>query len=158
MPGASAAAILSSTNFGNAPFTLCVRRNDKLTFDSNKADAFMVGAPVFLGTYLLGANFDYRLTFLLFCIPLLLELKDSAPQPVRRIAWGALGCGVLAMWTFYIDAAFGGAGKGLRIAFFLTQAAKWGLVVLLAYLFAAVAIERFGPLRKWFPTDGGKSV
>ena len=38
---------------------------------------FILGASIFCGTFILGANFDYRLIFLLFTFPYLIELKKN---------------------------------------------------------------------------------
>ena len=38
---------------------------------------FILGSSIFCGTFVLGANFDYRLIFLLFTFPYLLELKEN---------------------------------------------------------------------------------
>jgi len=38
---------------------------------------FILGSSIFCGTFVLGANFDYRLIFLLFTFPYLLELKKN---------------------------------------------------------------------------------
>ncbi len=41
-------------------------------------DAFRIGAGIFIGCFILGNNYDYRLIFLIFCIPQVLEwLKDD---------------------------------------------------------------------------------
>jgi len=38
---------------------------------------FNIGAFIFLGTFLLGSNWDYRLIFLVFCIPYVLALQSE---------------------------------------------------------------------------------
>ena len=38
---------------------------------------FILGGSIFCGTFILGANFDYRLIFLLFTFPYLIKLKES---------------------------------------------------------------------------------
>jgi hypothetical protein len=45
-----------------------------------KKDFFIAGASIFLGSFILGNNFEYRLVFLLFCLPLLFhywEIKKN---------------------------------------------------------------------------------
>ena len=45
--------------------------------ESNNYLFFILGASIFCGTFALGANWDYRLIFLLFTFPYLLELKKN---------------------------------------------------------------------------------
>tara|TARA_B100000579_G_C22828232_1_gene854446 strand:- start:1052 stop:1657 length:606 start_codon:yes stop_codon:yes gene_type:complete len=40
-------------------------------------EMFLGGGGIFVSTFLLGSNHDYRLIFLLFCIPLILNLKNK---------------------------------------------------------------------------------
>lgn len=47
------------------------QRNSEMSIDDN-IDAFRIGASVYLGTFLLGNNFDHRLIFLIFTIPQIL--------------------------------------------------------------------------------------
>ena len=50
----------------------------KKNLDNNNNYLFFIaGSTIFCGTFLLGSNFDYRLIFLLFTIPYLLDLRKS---------------------------------------------------------------------------------
>lgn len=40
-------------------------------------DLFLVGASIYIGTFLLISNFDYRLIFLAFCIPYITKIKRN---------------------------------------------------------------------------------
>ncbi len=88
-------------------------------------DGFRVGAAIYLGTFFLGNNWDYRLMFLIFAVP---QLVAWAGEPGRRIpAIGALitllfSCWTLAVWKI---------GLVLAIA---DEIANWLLFVLLLYL------------------------
>jgi hypothetical protein len=42
---------------------------------SGEEKLFLVGSCVYIGTFILSSNWDYRLIFLLFCVPLVLKLK-----------------------------------------------------------------------------------
>ena len=42
-----------------------------------RTDLFVSGAVIFSGTYLLTSNWDYRLIFLLFCIPYILSIQNK---------------------------------------------------------------------------------
>jgi hypothetical protein len=60
-------------------------------------DFFLVGALVFCGAFLVGRNWDYRLCFLLMCLPQAVAWAQAAAT--RRfgiwMAWGT----VIALWT-----------------------------------------------------------
>jgi hypothetical protein len=68
-------------------------------FDEVRLDAFWAGAAVYIGTYVFGSNFDYRLVFLLLCVPQLCwwSRATTAPAPVPwpEVALAAL---VVTMW------------------------------------------------------------
>ena len=44
---------------------------------SHNYSFFILGASIFCGTFVLGANFDYRLIFLLFTFPYLIDLQED---------------------------------------------------------------------------------
>lgn len=95
---------------------------------------FLAGAAIYLGTFVLAANFDYRLIFLALCIPLLATL----PQPrLRRVALAAL---LLAMNESLLRAAFGPFG------FLLNLAAELLVFVLLCGVLGRLLRERLGAL------------
>lgn len=37
---------------------------------------FLIGACIYLGSFILASNYDYRLIFLFFCVPLVVKLED----------------------------------------------------------------------------------
>lgn len=61
-------------------------------------DAFRLGAAIYLGTYLLGGNFDYRMVFLLFTIPQLWSWRAGAGRRPGRCATVMLAAALLALW------------------------------------------------------------
>jgi len=65
--------------------------------DGRRLDAFWAGAAIYLGTYVFGNNFDYRLVFLLLCIPQLCAWarNGSSPAPWPAAALGAL---LVTLW------------------------------------------------------------
>jgi len=83
-----------------------------------RLDAFWAGAGVYLGTYVFGNNFDYRLAFLLLCMPQLCTWirHGGAPAPWPAAALAAL---LVTLWlssaqpplpfglqTWYVNLAF----------------------------------------------------
>jgi len=69
---------------------LIARRHDTAPRSELRLDAFWAGAAVYAGTYLFGNNFDYRLVFLILCVPQLCtwarEGGSPAPWPAAAIA------------------------------------------------------------------------
>ncbi|MBS0524093.1 MAG: hypothetical protein JSS04_10700 [Proteobacteria bacterium] len=81
---------------------------------------FYAGAFVFLGTFVLGSNWDYRLAFLLFCVPLLVTLESAVfRRTLLAILLVSLNHSALGTW-------FGLAGYAVN------ELAKAGLFVLMA--------------------------
>jgi hypothetical protein len=90
---------------------------------------FYAGAAVFLGTFVLGSNWDYRLSFLLFCVPLLATLERAA---LRR---ALLVCLVLALNHSALGALGGIAGT------LVNELAKAALFVALAAVTTVVVAQ-----------------
>lgn len=66
--------------------------------DQGHIDAFRIGAGVYLGTFALGTNFDYRLIFLLFCAPQLLSWARRKKN-FSSLAFGILTLIVISLWS-----------------------------------------------------------
>ena len=68
-----------------AIYSLCLiligyYKSNKINLDTGFDKDFIIGASIFVGTYIIGSNADYRLIFLLFTIPLILNLKNRTIQ------------------------------------------------------------------------------
>ena len=68
-----------------AIYSLCLiligyYKSNKINLESDFDKDFIIGASIFVGTYIIGSNADYRLIFLLFTIPLILNLKNRSIQ------------------------------------------------------------------------------
>ena len=69
-------------------------------------ESFRIGASIYIGTFLLGNNYDYRLIFLLFTIPQLISWikKDENIGLSCCALFGIIGTTWLSKWSFfYID-------------------------------------------------------
>jgi MFS family permease len=98
---------------------------------------FYAGAFVFLGTFVLGSNWDYRLTFLLFCVPLLATLKSAVfRRTLLIVLLVSLNHSALGTW-------FGLAGYAVN------ELAKGMLFVLLAAVTTMVLVQDDVVLRLW---------
>lgn len=73
------------------------RRPDEDEGYELRRDAFWAGAGVYVGTYVLESNFDYRLAFLLLCIPQLCAWARRGGSPVPWPA-AALVALVVTLW------------------------------------------------------------
>jgi hypothetical protein len=71
--------------------------------DQRTLDAFRVGSGVYVGTFLLGSNFDYRLVFLLFVIPQLALWANSRFNSIAKVAQWAVLAIVFSLWRFILD-------------------------------------------------------
>jgi hypothetical protein len=88
------AAIVAINSFCN--------RHEFCSVDNSVAGtAFLFGAGIYCGTYLLGTNFIYRLMFLLLCLPQLLDWqvrKRDAAAVAGMIEQGLFGIVLGALW------------------------------------------------------------
>lgn len=103
--------------------------------------AFRMGASIYVGTFLLGNNWDYRLAFLVLVIPQLLEWSRSLNQKYRYIALASL-FGVLAScWHFMIwfSPFFNFFEGSKELWFVFDEFLNWMLVAGFAYLLLASA-------------------
>jgi hypothetical protein len=97
--------------------------------DHRFIDGFRLGAVIYLGTFIEGNSFNYRLVFLLFCIPQLMTWMNS--QARNRI-WSRItfitlisSCwGMLLLRVLPVD-----------LAFWLDELTNWILFTGLLYLF-----------------------
>jgi hypothetical protein len=99
--------------------------------------AFRLGAMIYVGTFLIGNNWDYRLIFLLFVVPQLVEWAIDSPS--RKHARWTIVSLVIACWYLIGLSIFSLVSNGGSIAYLLDQLAKWGLFAGLCYFFFASA-------------------
>jgi len=107
-----------------------------LVFAERELFAFRMGAGIYLGTFALGSNVDYRTLFLIFCLPLLFRLRREA-DPIKTWAKAALFF-ILGYvnWNFFSDES-----TDPHVA--LKQALAWGLVYSLISVLAVTFFRRY---------------
>ena len=97
------------------------------------------GASIYAGSYVFGSNFDYRLAFLVLCVPQLSvwARPSSSPLPGARAALGAL---VLTLWlsSDRPPLPFGLQSWYTGLSFPPEEILNW---LLFAWLVAAVAVS-----------------
>ncbi len=118
---------------------LGLRSRGKLeTKDLRNLRAFWIGAGIYAGTFFIGNNWDYRLIFLLFTLPLLGEWAAKENWGERWVVIATLVFMFLSLWYFVIRGAMGQIlPLGKYISALLDEGAKWSLFAALIYLFAA---------------------
>ena len=102
---------------------------DKTALGERELFAFRLGAGVYLGSFLLGTNHDYRAVVLLFCLPLLLHFLE------KRIATAWTRTTLLLIlvdvnWLYF-------ATEKAWCVFLVKQAVAWALAVCLTALTVA---------------------
>jgi len=138
-----------------------MRNGESMTTSSERnLAAFRMGASIYIGTFLLGNNWDYRLAFLVLVIPQLLEWSRSLIQKYRYIALASL-FGVLAScWHFVIwySPFFNFFQGSKELWFVFDEFLNWMLVPGFAYLLLASAPDWLeGGLQSMLNSPGDKS-
>ena len=114
------------------------RRSPSVASERNLA-AFRMGASIYVGTFLLGNNWDYRLAFLILVLPQLLEWARTSDGNYRYVALVNLMAILASCWHFVFWYSpflnfFDGSQEGW---FVIDEFLNWMLVPGLAYLLVA---------------------
>jgi hypothetical protein len=127
-----------------AVIMLCVllpvrpRESQDAAADELHIDAFRMGASIYVGTYLFGSNFDYRLMFLLFTIPQLMQWASHSDSRLRRVARITFACAMYSLWSVFLSRLLN-AISATWVQLLLDALAKAVLVGGLTYLFVLSA-------------------
>lgn len=82
-----------------------IRRRGEFQYtDLRNLRAFWMGAGIYVGTFFIGNNWDYRLMFLLFTLP---QLADWATQRIGRstpVLWVTVSALFLSLWYLVLKA------------------------------------------------------
>jgi hypothetical protein len=105
--------------------------------------ALRVGAAVYLGTFLLGSNFDYRLLFLVFVAPALGVWASCDSRAARWLAGATLGAASLCVWRPLWSRLIELAPHGEPAARALDELVCWGCWALLSLVLAATLRAEF---------------
>ncbi len=105
--------------------------------DIRNLRAFWIGAGIYIGTFLLGNNWDYRLIFLLFTLPQLGDWAMAKNRITANIARVTLVLLFLSCWYLVINAMMARSMLfGTYVSDLLDEAINWSLFAGLIYLFA----------------------
>jgi hypothetical protein len=101
--------------------------SDKIDGDSTSGalDGFRTGSAIYVGTFLLGNNWDYRLMFLLFTIPQLLVWTSHLNPRIRWVSRLTLGAIYICLWSLELENVMVDIPFGGRIGFVLRESCKW---------------------------------
>jgi hypothetical protein len=80
------------------------QRETPVIEDQRNLDAFRIGAAIYVGTFVLGNNWDYRLVFLLFIIPQLMSWIRATSGRIRNLSIAALTFCYVSCWYLFVDA------------------------------------------------------
>ena len=117
---------------------IAITRHEPLASASTRnLAAFRMGASIYIGTFLLGNNWDYRLAFLIFVVPQLLEwTRSSYSRHYRLISTSVFVMVFASCWHFVVW--FAPSLVSVReVLFVLDEVMNWMLVAGFSYLIAA---------------------
>ncbi|MBL7644805.1 MAG: hypothetical protein JNK74_01320 [Candidatus Hydrogenedentes bacterium] len=98
--------------------------------------AFRAGSAIYLGSFFLTSNWDYRLMFLLMTIPTLSGWARNRDRLAGRIAVIALPAILFACWSLGFRAYLFKLGAPMSVWFVADQFSKWVVFVSLLSAFA----------------------
>jgi len=101
--------------------------------------AFRMGASIYVGTFLLGNNWDYRWAFLILVVPQLLEWIRSSDGQYRNTALVSLLAILASCWhfVFWYSPSLNFFDGSQEVWFVIDEFLNWLLVPSLAYLLFA---------------------
>lgn len=97
-------------------------------------DAFRVGAAIYIGTFFLGNNWDYRLVFLIFTLPQLF-LWTKLSTSISSISTVAIISITFSHWHSIIAKLISYIPNGKYFIFILEELSNWIIFSSLVYLF-----------------------
>jgi hypothetical protein len=124
---------------------LLALRNHRVPWATSERNltAFRMGASIYVGTFLLGNNWDYRLAFLILVIPQLLEWAHSAFTEYRYAALLSMLAAIASCWHFVIwySPFLNFSDTAEEVWFVIDEILNWILVPGLTYLLVATFPE-----------------
>jgi hypothetical protein len=119
-------------------FALRNRRSPFVGSERNLT-AFRMGASIYVGTFLLGNNWDYRLAFLILVVPQVLEWTRASDSAYRSAAFVSLIAVLASCWhfVFWYSPVLNFFDGSQEVWFKIDEFLNWMLVPGLAYLLFA---------------------
>jgi len=116
---------------------IALPRNDFVPESQSEAvclDAFRAGAAIYLGTFLLGNNWDYRLIFLILTMPQLVAWVQCRSRYISLISIFSLASILLSLWNLVIARIARQLPYGNYASFVLDEISNWVVFIGLLYL------------------------
>jgi len=85
-----------------ATFIRGINNSNEVIRKGQHLDAFRVGAGIYIGCFLLMNTHDYRLIFLIFTVPQLVEWLHERNNKIAVVPLVTLCAMVLSLWSFFI--------------------------------------------------------
>ena len=106
---------------------------------SSSGTAFLFGAGIYCGTYMLGTNFIYRLMFLLLCIPQLQDWQTRCCNGHQSTGNAELGLYAVVVGVLWLN----GNSNGHSVSAFLVlpQMLNWILFFAMSYVLMLVFLR-----------------
>jgi len=98
-------------------------------------DSFVAGTSIFLGTFLFGISYDYKLIFLILTLPQLIFWSKSTNQLLSGISKLTIFSILVSMWYLLIAHYLRLQPNGIYFSFALKYTCNWILFAGLLYLF-----------------------
>ncbi len=102
--------------------------------NSNSVNGYLAGAGIYIGTFLIGNNFDYRLIFLLFTIPQFLYIIKSYEGAISKVAIISFVSLLISLWHLVLNKFFFVLTNSNMPSFLIDELANWTLFFGLIYL------------------------
>jgi len=113
-----------------------VNRGSLTSLSTRNLAAFRMGVSIYVGTFLLGNNWDYRLAFLILVMPQLLQWTKYADKAYSIMAKAILALVLISCWHFIFWFA-PTLTNFKEIIFIIDEAANWMLVAGFSFLLFA---------------------
>ena len=105
------------------------------SFSTEYLDAFRVGATIYMGTFVIGNNWDYRLVFLIFTIPQMYIWIEAHAGRISIVSKLTMLAVFLSLWHLLMLKIFEYIPYGGIVAYVLDEAANWMVLFGLLFLF-----------------------
>jgi hypothetical protein len=113
---------------------------ERFEVDKKFINSFRVGSGIYIGTFLLGNNWDYRLMFLLFVIPqLMLWSRLHVHTIITLISRLSVIAIIISLWYLVIYRFVSGVPFGRTAGFLIGDFSKWAVFGGLLFLFSCSA-------------------
>jgi hypothetical protein len=118
---------------------LSLRQEDQGIYREGRyIDAFRMGAGIYTGSFFVMTNNDYRLTFLIFTVPQLVEWLSNKEKGIRGVPFVTLIAMLFSLWSDFIMRFL-----GRNLTFVIEEFANWVILTGFVYLL-------FTSLPDWF--------